>query len=134
MRFTTHAGAGDDAALRLARGTHDVVLEDGDCAPALKEVAPYLAIWAEGDEHKITFGLAADISLRFMRLADPAACLLKFYQRQCSAAPLSRSWQLIAAGLGLATVPLVAVQPLSRRTFRARIDAVIAVRLKASNE
>lgn len=75
MRFTTHDAAGDDAALRAARGVHDIVLEDSDCAPALKEMAPYLAIKAEGDEHMIAFGLAADVSLRFMRLNDPDACV-----------------------------------------------------------
>ena len=126
MRFTTHDSAADAAALRAARGVHDIVLEEGDCAPALGALAPYLALWTEGDEYKISFGAAADISLRYMRLTDPAAVLLKFHQRQCSASPLSRSWQLIAAGLGLATLSLSAIQPLSRRAFRARVDAVVA--------
>ena len=84
MRFTTHDSAADAAALRAARGVHDIVLEEGDCAPALGALAPYLALWTEGDEYKISFGAAADIALRYMRLTDPAAVLLKFHQRQCA--------------------------------------------------
>ena len=90
MRFTTHDSAADAAALRAARGVHDIVLEEGDCAPALGALAPYLALWTEGDERKISFGAAADISLRYMRLTGRGRWLRQMLALAASALAVGR--------------------------------------------
>ena len=79
MRFTEHDDAGGDALsgdeLRAARGDHDLVMEDEDCAPVLAALCPWLQLHPSGEEYVLAFAVAADISLRFMQLQDPAACL-----------------------------------------------------------
>ena len=125
MKFKDMPNAADDAEVRKDRGVHEIVLEEGDAAPALRVVAPFLAVKLDANDYVISFANAADISLRFMRLTDPAACLLKFYERQCSADPLSRSWQLVLPGLGLATMDIATARGMERRELRSKIDAAV---------
>ena len=82
MRFTDHSAADGtplvDAELRAARGDHGIILEDADCPPALTALCPWVQVQLVGGDYKVSFAAAADISLRFMSLRDPAACLFYF--------------------------------------------------------
>ena len=94
MRFTTHDGAADYAALRAARGVHDIVLEEGDCAPALREMAPYLAIWAEGDEHKIAFclaGIGRPLAVAVVEIRSTSTTSSQLLQARARRTPAKRS-------------------------------------------
>ena len=125
MRFTDHHSADGtalaDAELRAARGDHVIVLEDADCPPALAALCPWVQVQTVGGDYHVSFAAAADISLRFMSLRDPAACLFYFYSHQLSAEPLSRSWQLLLPGLGLATLEVASARPIERREALRRL-------------
>ena len=125
MRFTDHSAADGtplvDAELRAARGDHVIILEDADCPPALTALCPWVQVQLVGSEYQVSFAAAADISLRFMSLRDPAACLFYFFSHQLSAEPLTRSWQLLLPGLGLATLEAANAKPIERRETLRRL-------------
>ena len=124
MRFTDVPGV-DAVAARAARGNHEVELEDADCPAALRAVAgPYLQITINADQYSMPFEAACQISLRFMQLQDPVlfATLLR---RVFNTNPLTRSWQLIAAGLGWPTAPVGSLLTVSLRKLLQMIDRVV---------
>ena len=52
VRFANPVG-NDDAAIRAARGKHEVVFEEGDEGPALRAITPFLS-WSTDADGELT--------------------------------------------------------------------------------
>ena len=102
VRFHADPTLANDA-LRAARGAHLIFFEEGDAAANLKIRAPWLAWTDEAGGPAIPYAEFADFTLRYGR-PDPngASGEYTFRHRQVTAEPLSRIWQLMLPGLGLA--------------------------------
>ena len=127
VRFAADANAADAAALRATRDKHDIFFEDGDQAPALRAVAPYLSWVAEADgTWRIPFAEFCDFTLRFARIrGDSVAIDRRFTQWQVTAVPLHRLWHLMLPRLGLPTgvaAPAVWTRRQLRRAAHNALD------------
>ena len=126
VRFHVDSSIANDSALRAARGAHLIFFEDGDAAANLRIRAPWLSWSNDAGDPSIPYAEFADFTLRYGRRdVNGASGEYTFRHRQVTAEPLSRIWQLMLPGLGLAVTGPSDAGEWSRRVLRAKTRAAI---------